>query len=315
MRISTTVFLIFSILGLNGQDLPAMQDWFLPIGDWGSSPELYVVEIGTGPDTVVLLHGGWGADHKGLISAVTGLEDEFHFVLYDQRGSLHSPCPDSLISFNNHIEDVELLRKALNLKQLNIVGHSMGAVLGSAYANKYPERVSMLTLITPAYLRNPLQMDEITIRNKQGASQQQYMNRQEIATEMKKYGLDQENLSPQQNTGKFRINFASRMLFDVEKWPKLTGGRSLYQGHVYGLTEETYPEEGWDYISGFKEQAYPINFIGASHDFLDFGNGLIRKWAEEIDRANLQVVDEAGHITWIDQPKAFERALRRALGN
>lgn len=313
MRNLITIFLVFSIITVNGQELPVMKDWFLPIEDWGSSPELYIVEIGTGPDTVVLLHGGWGGDHKGLISAIAGLEEEFHFVLYDQRGSLHSPCPDSLISFENHIEDLELLRRALSLEKLNILGHSMGAVLASAYATKYPEHVAKLTLVTPAHLKSQFVEDEKETHNSQSENQQKFMNRPEVDNEIKKYELDQENLSPKQNTAKFRINFAKRMLFDVKNWQGLTGGRSLYQGHVYGLTERTYPEDGWDYISEFKEQEYPVNFIAASHDFLDFGNGLINKWTNEVQRASIQIISEAGHMVWIDQPISFRNALRSAL--
>jgi len=313
MRPILTLLLVLLILRLNAQELPTMHDWFLPTGEWGSSPELYVVEFGTGPDTVVLLHGGWGGDYTGLVSAVAGLEDAFHFVLYDQRGSLHSPSPDSLISFQNHIEDLELLRKALNLEKMNIMGHSMGAVLASAYASKYPERVARLTLVTPAHLKTEFSETDVEVYNLQSANQQQYMNRAAVDQEMEKYGLHQDKLSPQQHTAQFRINFARRMLFDVKNWTGLTGGRSLYQGQVFGLTAQTYPEDGWDYISEFKKQTYPVNFIAASHDFLDFGNGLISKWASEVQRAKLQIIDGAGHMLWIDQPSAFKNALRQAL--
>lgn len=313
MRPYLILFLLISIFRLNAQQLPEMKDWFLPTGEWGSSPELYVVEFGTGPDTVVLLHGGWGGDYTGLISAVAGLEDEFHFMLYDQRGSLHSPSPDSLISFDNHIEDLELLRKALKLEKLSIMGHSMGAVLASAYATRYPEHIARLTLVTPAHLKTQFGEEEQEVYNLQSQNQQKYMNRPEIDQEIKKYELDQENLSPQQNTAKFRINFARRMLFDVKNWPGFTGGRSFYQGHVYSLTAQTYPEEGWDYIREFKEQTYPVSFIAASHDFLDFGNGLISKWSGEIQRSSLQIIPGAGHMIWIDQPVAFRNALRNAF--
>lgn len=290
-----------------------MKDWFLPIGEWGSSPELYVVEFGTGPDTVVMLHGSWGGDHKGLIMATAGSQEQFHFVLYDQRGSLHSPFPDSLISFKNHIEDLELLRKTLKISKINLIGHSMGAVLASAYANKYPMRVKRLTLVTPAHLRSQPDKEESKINDLQFSNQRKYMNRSEVDQELKKYNLDQETLSPKQHTAKFIINFARRMFFDVENWPGLTGGRALYQGHVYGLTERTYPKDGWDSVDEFKKHKFPLNFIAASHDFLDFGNALIRKWAQEISRCNLQIIPEAVHMVWIDRPASFQNALRLAV--
>jgi len=112
--------------------------------------------VGEGSETIVMLHGGWGGEHSGFMAAVGDLKEQYHFVFYDQRGSLRSPSPDSSITFDRHVEDLELLRRELNVEQLRLVGHSMGAVLASAYASKYPHRIKRLTLLAPAYLKNPI---------------------------------------------------------------------------------------------------------------------------------------------------------------
>jgi hypothetical protein len=69
-------------------NLPRMQDWFLSTGDWHKDPQLCVREFGYGSETIVMLHGGWGAEHSGLVEAVKDLEQYYRFVFYDQRGSL-----------------------------------------------------------------------------------------------------------------------------------------------------------------------------------------------------------------------------------
>ncbi|RAW02102.1 alpha/beta fold hydrolase [Pseudochryseolinea flava] len=113
--------LLFLVIALSGhvavgqskkenlvRDQSSFMEWFIAPGvDWQGGPKLYVRTLGYGSDTVVLLHGGWGGEHHTLLDAVRGLEDKFLFVLYDQRGSLRSPFPDSLISFEHHIEDLE----------------------------------------------------------------------------------------------------------------------------------------------------------------------------------------------------------------
>src|SRR5687767_4490599 len=65
---------------------PFIKDWFLSTGNWDKDPQLYVYEFGTGRDTVVMLHGGWGGEHSGLVEAVHDLKEQFHFIFYDQRG-------------------------------------------------------------------------------------------------------------------------------------------------------------------------------------------------------------------------------------
>lgn len=295
--------------------LPPMKDWFLSTGDWENSPQLYVSEIGSGQDTVVMLHGGWGGEHSGLIEAVKDLLSQYHFVLYDQRGSLRSPFPDSLISFNNHIEDLELLRKELKLDRMTIVGHSMGAVLASAYAKRYPERVRKLVLLAPAYLKNPIPEEDSTLHQMEQSAGQAFLNRPQVLQELDKYGLNRStpSLTSQEHTSRFRINFAKRMLYDVGKWPQLTGGRALYKGHVFSLTTETYPKSGWDFLDDFKKQPYPISIIIGDHDFLDFKNLLVKKWVRDVPRIKLSVIKSAGHLIWLDQPQKFKAALQGHL--
>lgn len=297
--------------------LPRIADWFLSTGDWHNDPQLYVREFGGGTETIIMLNGGWGGEHGGFMAAVEQLKDEYHFVFYDQRGSLRSPSPDSLITFDRHIEDLELLRKALGLEKLNVVGHSMGTILASAYAAKYPERIKQLTLLAPVGLKNPVPEQNRDLLQQGAEAFDSFLNRPEVAQELEKYRLNRTDppLSSQEETSKFRINFARRMLYDVSKWQYMMGGRALYKGHVFQLTANTYPASGWNYIHEFKQQAYPVRIIVGDHDFLDFDNLLIRHWTKEVPRIELDIIQNAGHIIWLDQPDIFASALRKALDN
>jgi proline iminopeptidase len=297
------------------QRAPVLKDWFLSTGHWQNDPQLYVCEFGTGHDTVIMLHGGWGGDHSGFMAALSGLTNQFHFILYDQRGSLRSPFPDSLISFEQHIEDVERLRKELNMDKLTIVGHSMGAVLASAYAFRYPARIQKLILLSPAPLKNPVPDDEKKLGSLQQAALQQFLNRPEVTRELEKYNLNRPTpaLSSREETMKFRIGLYKRMLYDVSKCKDVPGGRALYKARVFELTAKTYPPTGWDYVAAFKSQSYPVHIIVGDHDFLDFGCGLSKKWSSEVPRIKLQVIKNAGHILWLDQPEEFEKQLANHL--
>jgi len=103
------------------------------------------------------------------------------------------------------------------------------------------------------------------------------------------------------------------MLYDISKWPHLTGGRALYKGHVFELTAATYPKSGWDYIVEFKSPSYTVGIISGDHDFLDFNNHLIKKWAKGKSQIKLGIVKNAGHMIWVDQPEEFAKQLGRHL--
>ena len=321
MKLLCTIILILTVCDVHTQEnltpIPGLKDWFLTTGVWNQDAELYICEFGNGKDTVIVLHGGWGGDHSGMIDAVKALSNDFHFVLYDQRGSLRSPFPDSLITFDNHINDIELLRQELNLNKIILVGHSMGAVLASAYASKYPDRVRNLILLAPANLKNPIPDEDIKILEIQRDKQQAFINRPEINGLLTKFKLIREMppLSSKENTALFRINFAKRMLYDINKWSELKGGRSLYKGNVFSLTEASYPGNGWNYIEDFKDVSYPISILSGDHDFLDFGNKLATNWVIETPHIHLDIVKNAGHLIWIDQPEVFTKLLRNHLSN
>ena len=292
-----------------------LKDWFLSTGRWADDPQLYVREVGDGPRTVVMLHGGWGAEHSGLVTAVRGLENGNRFVLYDQRGSLRSPAPDASISFDRHIEDLELLRRELGLDQLVLVGHSMGAVLASAYAAKYPARIERLVLVSPAYLKNPIPEPEKALQHQGYLKTQAFLARPEVARELETLGLSspKRELSSQEETAAYRIGVAARMLADVSKWRQLEGGRGLFKSHIGALTTKTYPTGGWDYISEFARTDYPVGILVGDHDFVDMGTPLLSEWVRSVPRLELRIIPGAGHLPWIDRPEAFREALRHHL--
>ena len=294
-----------------------MESWFLSTGNWETDPQIYVREFGTGSDTVVLLHGGWGAEHSGIVDMVQRLQKEYKFFVHEQRGSLRSPFPDSLITYDHHIEDVELLRKELKVNKLTLLGHSIGAVLASAYAKRYPEHIEKLVLVSPAYLKNPFPEEDMELLQASQKESEQFSKRPEVKQELEEYDLSREGyrLSSKEATTKNRIGFAQRMLYDVGKWHKLNNGKALYKGNVYRLTENTYPENGWNFVDEFKNQSYPIFVIIGDHDFLDMGNRITKKWITEIPRANFASIKNSGHLLWIDQPENLSSELRKAFSN
>ncbi|MEO0526722.1 MAG: alpha/beta hydrolase [Bacteroidota bacterium] len=330
-EISFPAFLVFLVSSCNTEKHPAkqqsfesevsqsdteyMKDWFLSTGDWNTDPQIYVREFGTGKDTIVLLHGGWGAEHSGMIDMVKGLSKEYKFFACEQRGSLRSPFPDSLITYNNHIEDVERLRKELRVQKLTLLGHSMGSVLASAYAKRYPEHIEKLVLVSPAFLKNPVPDKEMELLQNSQNAYESFATNERLDNELKHQNLlrEQPKLSSKEATIRNRINFAHMMLYDIGKWNRLNNGRALYKGNVYGLTESTYPEEGWNFIEDFKEESYPVSVIIGDHDRFDMGNHIFRKWTAEIPRVNFVSIKNAGHLLWIDQPEILTTTLRKHL--
>ncbi len=105
---------------------------------------------GTGPDTVVVIHGGPGLQSRYLQPALRPLSSAHALLFYDQRGrGRSSPAVDSALGLDEDIADLEALRQAMGLQKLTIVAHHFGAMIAAGYALAHPDRVTRLVLISP----------------------------------------------------------------------------------------------------------------------------------------------------------------------
>jgi len=96
---------------------------------------------------VFVLHGGPGGGSSPYMRRFFNPK-VFHIVLHDQRGSGKS-VPYADIRENTTaelVEDIEVLRKHLNLGPIILFGGSWGATLALAYSETYPENVSGMVI-------------------------------------------------------------------------------------------------------------------------------------------------------------------------
>ena len=92
---------------------------------------------GSGP-YIIFIHG-IGARKTAWNKVIKYLEDDFTCVSYDLRGHGDSPKGELPYSLEDLVDDVEMLRRKLNIKKTHIVGHSLGGMIGPLYALTYPE--------------------------------------------------------------------------------------------------------------------------------------------------------------------------------
>lgn len=102
---------------------------------------------------VITVHGGPGGDYRSILS-LQGLADEYFVVFFDQRGAGLSPRVDvEEITLVSAIEDLDSIVEYYGHgEKVNLVGHSWGAMLVSAYLGKYPEKVDHAVLAEPGFL-------------------------------------------------------------------------------------------------------------------------------------------------------------------
>ena len=104
-------------------------------------------------EPLVLIAGGPGDSHSPFHPFFSRLADHYRVIYFDAFGVGKSDRAKSAAeySFARDVENLEGLRKALQLSQMNLLGHSYGGMVAQAYALKYPQAVKRLILIDTFY--------------------------------------------------------------------------------------------------------------------------------------------------------------------
>jgi proline iminopeptidase len=103
--------------------------------------------------TVVVVHGGPGSDFRYLLP-LAALQDRYHVVFYDQRGSgLSERVADERLTLASFYGDLDAVVDRYGAgRPVRIIGHSWGAMLASGYVGLHPEKVAQLVLAEPGML-------------------------------------------------------------------------------------------------------------------------------------------------------------------
>lgn len=109
---------------------------------------VYYKVFGTGKP-LLIINGGPGMNSNGFEALAKQLSKTNKTIIYDQRGTGKSTLKSldsSTVNLKLMIDDIESLRKGLNIEKWSILGHSFGGMLASYYATLHPQHIDKLIL-------------------------------------------------------------------------------------------------------------------------------------------------------------------------
>jgi proline iminopeptidase len=124
------------------------------------SQELYSKTFGNPKNIPVLyLHGGPGYNCASFeISSAQELANNgFYVIVYDRRGEGRSIDANAKFTFQETFDDISAILKKYNLNKINLIGHSFGGIVATLYAEKNPNKVNIIELLSvPVSLQETL---------------------------------------------------------------------------------------------------------------------------------------------------------------
>jgi proline iminopeptidase len=251
---------------------------------------------------LLVLHGGPGADHCYLLPQMLHLGERYNLLFYDQRGGGRSKTNAlSPVTWQTHVEDVAAVVAEFSLDPLSIVGYSWGAMLALLYAieqRKNPHLLvpDRLALINPA----PLTREYRRQFEEEFARRQQSPEIQKLREELAASGLKEKDPVAYRQRA-FELGVAG-YFSDPRKASDLTPFRVVAR-----VQQSVWESLGdFDLIRDLKGIKIPSIIIHGRDDPIPLASSV------EAARAlgtNLVVLDECGHVPYVEQPEGLFAAL------
>lgn len=282
-----------------------------PLGDFN----VWTKRVGNNPDVkVLLLHGGPGANHayfECFDSYFPGAGIEYYY--YDQLGSRLSDVPTdpSLWTIDRFVDEVEQVRKALNLGKDNfyILGHSWGGILGLEYALKHQDKMNGLVISN--------MMVSVPDYNKYADEVLGPLLDPDTLAAIQAYEADEDFENPGYINTIMNNYYPEHVLrMPLAEWPEpVMRGFDKLNGQIYvgmqGPSEFGIRGEAslltWDRRKDLPKVTIPVLTIGGQYDTMDPEH--MREIASEFPDGSHVHCPEGSHMSFYDDQQTYFAGL------
>lgn len=255
---------------------------------------------------LVLLHGGPGAHHDYLYPQMLALAATHRVITYDQRGGGRSRTDDPTpITWQTQTADLALLLEEFSLENVPVVGYSWGGLMAMLYAieqRSLPSRpsVSSLTLISPAPITTQWRREFDAALSARSQSPAILEARAALAAS----GLRETNPIAYRQRA-FELSVAGYFA-DPHRSESLTSFR------VTGRVQQSVWQSlgDFDLRDELRAVRLPVLVVHGRNDPIPLAS------AEAVASAlegRLEVLDDCGHVPYVEQPEALFDAVLRFL--
>jgi len=275
--------------------------------------KVWTKRIGNNPKIkLLLLNGGPGATHEYFECFENFLPAEgIEIIYYDQLGCGNSDNPNDVALWDlaRYVEEVEQVRKALNLDASNfyMLGHSWGGILAMEYALKYQHNMKGLIISNmmsscPEYGKYA---DEVLAKQMDP----------KVLAELNQIEAAKDFTNPRYMELLIPNFYEKHILrFPAKDWPEPVNrsfakmNQSLYvsmQGpSEFGISGKL---EKWDRKADLKNITIPTLVIGAKYDTMDPKH--MEEMSKLVQNGTYLFCPKGSHMDFYDDQKVYFEGL------
>ncbi|PAF18005.1 2-succinyl-6-hydroxy-2,4-cyclohexadiene-1-carboxylate synthase [Terribacillus saccharophilus] len=259
-------------------------------------PKFHFIESGSAnaSDTLLLFHGFTGT-HQTWLPFLESWSEKHHVIAVDMPGHGQTAIQDDL-TMNRFTDTVAEFLDQHGITDVKLLGYSMGGRAALAFACRYPDRISEMLLESAS---PGLRSEEERLARQ--------MQDERLARRLETDGLVQfidfwEKI-PLFDTQKNLPEFIQQIIREERLSQQATGLASSLRTMGTGK-QDSY----WDELSYLDK---PVILVAGSmdHKFV----GINQEMEKRLPAAELHIVATAGHCVHVEQPRIFDKIVRRYL--
>jgi proline iminopeptidase len=298
-------FLLLAMSGCSQTDSLTPGEGFIEV----TGGKVWYQIVGSGSNTpLLLLHGGPGVPGYYL-KPLAGLAEDRPIILYHQLGCGRSDktSDSSFWTIEHFVRELAEVRKALNLDEIHLYGHSWGAMLATDYLLTKPSGIKSVILASPCLSTKMWINDTDSLKSTLPDSIQQIIRKSEDAKTFD---------TPEFQAAVFE--FYKQFLARKQPWSadldsSMSQLREEMYHYMWGPSEfkATGTLESYDRTDRLGEIKLPTLFTAGQYD--ECTPATAKHYQSLIPGAKLAIIENAGHLTMHDNPEADIRAIRDFL--
>lgn len=301
-RLSTYGLLLLAFVACK-ETPPEVKEGFMTINE----SEVYYKTMGEG-EPLLVIHGGPVLDHSYFLPHLESLAKDYELIFYDQRASGRSSVEIDSATMNlaGFVEDIEQIRQKLGYDRLNIFGHSWGGLIAMKYAIAHDEKVNYL-ILSNSMAPSAADWQAENLEAAKNINEEDQRRLDVIVSS----GLLRSAEPVPYIKEMMMLSFKSQM-FDGKNIEKL----NLYipedfqqRSSVFGLLG---PDLGaYDLYADLSKVKSPtLVLFGQSEAAVEMH---AQKMTSSLPNGKLEVIEKSGHFPFIENPAAFDKAVKRFL--
>jgi proline iminopeptidase len=257
---------------------------------------IFYTLVGSGP-TALVLHGGLGVDHS-LYRGLDPLAQQLRLVYCDHRGNGRSGRPDrETMTMAQWADDAVALADELTDEQIVVIGHSYGGFIAQELAIRHTDRLAGLILLntTPGQLGTG----------------------EEPAPEGPPVPPEFEDLLASIPDSDAELGESYRSLFPAYLHKvRAKDVEHMLDGTIFDVAAMARGFEvlsEWSSVDRLATVDAPTLLVVGRHDAFTAWHQSERI-ASRLRDAEVAILEESGHLPWLDQPDEFFAAIGDWLG-